>query len=510
MTPFVSQRYPINGVVNTCQGGRKENQDDCGFADTPLGALLVVCDGMGGGPGGKTASYIAKREFMTVVYNSAPQASPVEVLNTAVGRANDALYHKMEQEPSLRGMGSTLVAVLINGRSAFVVHLGDSRCYRVHNGKVVFRTRDHSLVGEMVANQAMTEEQARLSPQSNVIMRALGSTSNHVPEIEEVPYCRGDRFILCTDGVWGIMPHELLVERFTTHQDIGALVDHLSAEVDQIGFSHGGGHDNHTLLMVEVQTDSKLKDKMNNQLKIILVSISVLLVVSLLLNVIGLARSGNDAQMDELQQKLAAKEQETENLKSSLAMYTDLKNAGSAELIKKMEILAYENELLNEQIEELTSRADSLEVELAQAKNQKTVDAAKKADVSKQSMDKKADDAVADITKQILANLRGMKDCRAGTERDATLQKVRYRQKVMEQLASLDRKTEGRCHAAIVGIKTCLADPPSSTKQSVVMLVMRNAKNTQYEEYISTLPANKCIDEIVDKVKEIELQYTKQ
>ncbi|MBR1521036.1 MAG: protein phosphatase 2C domain-containing protein [Bacteroidaceae bacterium] len=509
MTPFASQRYPLNGVVNTRQGGRKENQDDCGFVDTPLGALLVVCDGMGGGPGGKTASYIAKCEFMTALYNSSPQASPVDALKMAVSRANDAIYRQMELEPALCGMGSTLVAVLVNEQSALVVHLGDSRCYRVHGGMVVFRTIDHSLVGEMVQNQTMTEEQARLSPQSNVIKRALGATSNHVPEIEEVPYCRGDRFVLCTDGVWGIMPHEQLVERLISHLELGTLADRLSAEVDQMGFSRGGGHDNHTLAIVEVQTDSKLKDKMSNQLKIALAALTTLLVVSLVFNVVGLVRSGSGVQVDELRQQLAAKEREVENLKSSLAMYTELKDAGSTELIKKMEILAYENELLGERVEELLSEVDSLKDALAKAQQSKPVAAAQKGDAPKQDKVKKAEASVtvADITGQILANLQSMKNCKAGTEHEATQQKVKCRQEVMTQLAALDRKTEGRCHDTIVGIKKELADPPGSLHPSTALLVMRNAKNTATEEYISTLSANKRIDAIVEKVKEIVSKY---
>ena len=173
-------------------------------------------------------------------------------------------------------MGSTLVAVLINQQSAVIANLGDSRCYRISHGRVAHRTDDHSLVGELVRNNALTEEQARTSPQSNVIMRGLGNTSNHTAEITEVPYQKGDRFFVCTDGVWGVMPHEQLVQRLTSQQTLSDLVDNLSAEIDQIGFSTGGHHDNHTLAAIEMNTDSILKDKMSKILKIALAVLTAL------------------------------------------------------------------------------------------------------------------------------------------------------------------------------------------------------------------------------------------
>ena len=223
LNEITSRQISLQGVASSMQGGRTENQDDWGFADTPLGFVLVVCDGMGGGPGGKTASYLAKNEFVAALQACNSQSSPVDAVKMAVSRANDALYRKMDETPSLRGMGSTLVAVLISPKSAIVVHLGDSRCYRISNKRIAFRTGDHSLVGELVRSKALTEEQARTSPQSNVIMRGLGNTSNHVPEIEEIPYRKGDRFFLCTDGVWGIMPHDQLKQRLTSEQALSAL-----------------------------------------------------------------------------------------------------------------------------------------------------------------------------------------------------------------------------------------------------------------------------------------------
>lgn len=275
----------LHGAAESLQGGRPDNQDDLGFADTPLGFLFIVCDGMGGGPGGKTASYIAKYVIANTLSECDPQMPRDKAFKMAVSKANDALEEKMEQMPNLRGMGSTFVAVLINNESAMVAYAGDSRCYRMHGRYVLFRTKDHSLVGELVRKKALTEEQARTSPQSNVISRGLGSVSNHVPEICEIPYRKGDRFILCTDGVWGTMPQKQLVKWFSMNADCQQVVGKLSIEIDKIGKTKGGHYDNHTLAIIEMDCTSTKKDKwmLWSIGSIVALAFVVLLVIALVL-----------------------------------------------------------------------------------------------------------------------------------------------------------------------------------------------------------------------------------
>lgn len=253
----------LHGAVVSMQGGRTENQDDYAFLDTPLGFLLVVCDGMGGGPGGKTASYIAKYEISKTLLDCNPQTPREHAFKMAVARAHERLEAKMDENPSLSGMGSTFVAVLVNQQSVIIAHAGDSRCYLLRGRRCLYRSNDHSLVAELVRKKVMTEEEARQSPQSNVITRGLGSTKNQVPEIEEIPYCKGDRFVLCTDGVWGMMPQKDLLDRLNAKSDIQTIVSNLSTAIDKMGFLHGGHHDNHTLAMFEVETSSKLKPQRN-------------------------------------------------------------------------------------------------------------------------------------------------------------------------------------------------------------------------------------------------------
>lgn len=288
MEQITSQLIPLHGAACTMRGGRPENQDDMGWIDTPLGFLLVVCDGMGGGPGGKTASYIAKYEIFRSISESSTQATREMALKVAANKAHEALEQKMKEVPNLAGMGSTFVAILINRESAVIAHAGDSRCYCFRGKRCVYRSQDHSLVAELVRRKALTEEEARRSPQANVITRGLGSTTNQVPEIDEIPFRKGDRFVVCTDGVWGTMPHPELLRKFVSPRDPQQLVGSLPLEIDNIGLSSGGHHDNHTLAVFDMEVGSELKNSLylNKQTLIyatVLVALVCVIVISVLI-----------------------------------------------------------------------------------------------------------------------------------------------------------------------------------------------------------------------------------
>ena len=374
MEIITSKLIPLHGAASTMIGGRPENQDDMGWTDTPLGFLLVVCDGMGGGPGGKTASYIAKYVVTQTVMESPTQARREDVLKKAVSLANDALFKKMDEVMSLRGMGTTLVAILVNEESAVIAHLGDSRCYRMRGNRIIFRTRDHSLVGELVQHKTITEEQARVSPQSNVITRGLGNTNNHVAEIDEVPYCKGDRFVLCTDGVWGIMPQPDLLQRLGAPMDVGTVVNNLQTEVDRMGAIAGGGHDNHTLAILEMNADSRLKDKMSNTIKIILASLASLLLISLIFNIVSFSKLGKAPQSDEYNNLVAQVTRQQQELSEIM----EVADGTAKEQIQKVMELTKQNGMLKDQIQSVQQQNDSLSAELRKALEASSARAAEK------------------------------------------------------------------------------------------------------------------------------------
>lgn len=248
----ISDSTGIRGSVESLIGGRKENQDSYGMADTRLGLFVVVCDGMGGGPAGKTASSIATQTLIDYVSGADRDKSPYSVLADAVKAANEAVLAAVNENPSLRGMGTTCVCLLIGTREAYIVHVGDSRCYQLRGSRAIFRTADHSYVGEMVRRGTLTEEEARNSNYSNIITRAIGGTQDVEPEVDSVEYKPGDRFALMTDGIWGAIPEAQLVKFLVEKKDPANLVPEIAYNIDSLGADNGGMHDNLTLALVEI------------------------------------------------------------------------------------------------------------------------------------------------------------------------------------------------------------------------------------------------------------------
>lgn len=281
----ITSDLPFVGCGESRIGGRSENQDSYGFHDTPWGLLVTVCDGMGGGPGGKTASSIAVMHIVDGVADADKSNKPIEVLHEAIRGANMAVIKAQEVNPSLKGMGTTCTALLINNNSAIVAHVGDSRVYQLRGCHKVFRTFDHSMVFEMVKKGLITEEQARLSDNSNIITRALGIKQDVKIDISELPFEKNDRFVLCSDGIHGTMPEYELVKRCGSRKKLNQIVDGLADYVDQLGKKQGGGHDNLTVAIIETKVKSKLKEKMSTRNKIILMGSAVLLAASCALNI---------------------------------------------------------------------------------------------------------------------------------------------------------------------------------------------------------------------------------
>ena len=269
---------------DSLQGGRKENQDWLGVENTKFGLLVVVCDGMGGARGGATASKLAVRTIIECVLNS-ELLKIDEVLVEAIKMANRAVYQKGMSNPELNGMGTTVVALVLDDDKATAAHVGDSRIYQIRDSRKVFRTFDHSMVFELVRRGTITEEQARLSAESNVILKALGTKPDVEPEINcNLPYLKKDRFLLCTDGICGAVEEKKLLKLITHDQSVEKTIQNMVKIVDQIGNDNGGRHDNLTAILVEVNTNSKIKPKMDKKPKLIIIILSLLLLLSLAIN----------------------------------------------------------------------------------------------------------------------------------------------------------------------------------------------------------------------------------
>lgn len=281
---YKSEKFPVIVQGETRQGGRAENQDTAAWNDTPAGFFVTVCDGMGGGPSGKTASMLAADAISKTLLAATGTENRVELVRQAVHNANATIYAAMDANPELRGMGSTATVLLLNADSAVVAHVGDSRVYQLRDGKKVFRTFDHSWVFEQVKQGTLTEEQARNSSQSNIITRALGHTTDLEVDVVELPYLKGDRFMLCSDGIWGMFPEPEIIRDATETASLAGTVEKLVIRVDEEGVRTGNTHDNLTVAIAETTTDSKLKEPMRKSVIITLATLAVLLCASLALN----------------------------------------------------------------------------------------------------------------------------------------------------------------------------------------------------------------------------------
>lgn len=279
LTPFV-------GFVDSRLGGRAENQDTCGYVDTPFGLLMVICDGMGGGPSGKYASSIVVDVIIQIVRNHDKSVSRSDILQNAIKIANHSLLQKIQEKPALKGMGTTVTALLINEFSAIIAHAGDSRIYQFRRGNKIYRTFDHSMVFELVKSGTLSEEQARMSAQSNIITRALGTGKDIVAEINELSYEKGDRFMLCTDGIWNVLQEKELIKIAAETKSPGGAVESLVICVDEQGFSNGGQHDNLTVALIETTKNSILKEKMSAKIRKLLFVLTTLCCLSIIGNVV--------------------------------------------------------------------------------------------------------------------------------------------------------------------------------------------------------------------------------
>jgi serine/threonine protein phosphatase PrpC len=245
-------------AIQSKTGGRTENQDSYGSAQTQYGELIIVCDGMGGHNGGRHAAETAVQIIIEEVSRSKAD-NPVNALNEAITKANTAIWEESHADKSLKGMGTTVVALLISPEKAVSFHVGDSRIYQLRDGKIQFRTFDHSHVFEMVKAGLITEEQARLSEKSNIITRGLGIHATvDVSITDSLPYKKGDRFLLCTDGICGAMPENELVDLASQNENIEKVLNQLVEKIDAIGFENGGKHDNLTAALLEMDSDSSL------------------------------------------------------------------------------------------------------------------------------------------------------------------------------------------------------------------------------------------------------------
>jgi serine/threonine protein phosphatase PrpC len=234
-----------------CDRGRvrEENQDSILQRSTPLGDLMVVADGIGGYAGGGVASFMAV-ETISASMSGMPAFFPAEIaIEEAVCHANAAIAASASEPGSPNNrMGSTVVVALLRTESdraqapvsALIGHVGDSRAYLLHHGRLTQITRDHSAVQELIDTERITPEEASDHPDASMLTRCLGHAPNVQVDLREVPLEVGDSLLLCSDGLWGYVS-EQEIELVVADQALDA--EAASRALLDLALA-AGGHDN--------------------------------------------------------------------------------------------------------------------------------------------------------------------------------------------------------------------------------------------------------------------------
>lgn len=239
---------------------RRKNEDHFGINDELK--VFVVADGMGGHKHGEVASAIAVRAVEEFIGETAGEdvEQPFvaeEGLTPSAGRlktglqvAHDKVLRAIETDDSLRGMGTTMVAMLVDGDGAAIAHVGDSRAYLLRGGRMSRVTHDHTWVNEQVAAGHLSEEQARLHPLKNVVTRALGGAAAVEVDVQDVQLEPGDMYLLCSDGLIAMLSDDEIAAELSAPRSLDESCDVLIARANE-----RGGVDNITVVLVATEEE---------------------------------------------------------------------------------------------------------------------------------------------------------------------------------------------------------------------------------------------------------------
>jgi protein phosphatase len=230
---------------------RTENQDAYGRfspngSNGPEEQLFVLADGMGGHVDGREASHLAVEEVNRAFFESS--GSPVgRRLLKALEAANELIVQRSKDRSGIEKMGTTCTALVVREDEAHIAHVGDSRAYRITGDNTLQLTRDHTIVEEMRRQGLLTASEALTHPRRHALTRALGiEPVLQVDLLDPLPLRRGEWYLLCSDGLSRISEDE--IRQVVTKQPPQEACDELVQMANE-----RGGHDNVTVLLVEVQ-----------------------------------------------------------------------------------------------------------------------------------------------------------------------------------------------------------------------------------------------------------------
>ena len=261
----MSSSFPLDGMRVRFSGatdvGRKRNHNEDALYLPSDTRLAIVADGMGGHACGEVASGVAVETIVEYFHKTAdmqPITWPYKVdrdlrsdinrMVTAVKLANLEIYERAQKESRLRGMGTTAVAIYFLDDTVIIGHVGDSRVYRYRDGRLSQLTEDHSLINDYIKMKRVTAEEAESWPHKNVIVRALGMKENvAVDVITETPRV-GDCYLMCSDGLSGMLSDPQMAHVIRTRTDLDAAVEAMIQ-----GANEEGGIDNISVVLARIE-----------------------------------------------------------------------------------------------------------------------------------------------------------------------------------------------------------------------------------------------------------------
>lgn len=237
---------------------RDHNEDTIG-SDTELG-LLVLADGMGGHKGGEVASAIAVDSILQELREVLPGITPGNIDDTsgyslesmavekAIKNANLKIFRAAQDNSQYEGMGTTIVVVLFYDNRITIAHVGDSRLYRLRDGRLEQMTRDHTLLQELVDRGFYTQKEASESLNKNLVTRATGVNQTVEVDLQEDVVLVGDIYLLCSDGLNDMIPDDLIEDIQLNYRND---LDKMSHELIKQAKDHGG-KDNVSVMLAQI------------------------------------------------------------------------------------------------------------------------------------------------------------------------------------------------------------------------------------------------------------------
>jgi serine/threonine protein phosphatase PrpC len=237
----------IADSAGTTDAGRKRRRNEDSFVREP--PLFAVADGMGGAQAGEVASRLAAAAFRE--FHEADDLDPEERVAAIIQEANRSIYERARSDAQASGMGTTITAALVTGRSVAIGHVGDSRAYRLRQGRLEQLTEDHSLVADLVRSGRLAPEEADTHPQRSVITRALGTDLEVDVDTFTVEAEAGDIFLLCSDGLTTMVDDEEITQTVAKADSLGHATKALVKAANR-----AGGEDNVTVVLFQLEGEA--------------------------------------------------------------------------------------------------------------------------------------------------------------------------------------------------------------------------------------------------------------